>query len=108
MANTRKYQLLAKVEDQPGVLASSLVNVANAKVQIKDPKVRAHIERNYKARKDQLDEMADFELGNYGREKWHQIEVPIYQPNQLTDEEARRNKRFTAEPLPEKPPPLPF
>jgi len=39
MANTRRYQLLAAEEIQPGVLATGLVAVGNAKTQIKDPKV---------------------------------------------------------------------
>lgn len=37
MATKRKFQLLAKVEDQPGVVAPNLVGVANAKILVSDP-----------------------------------------------------------------------
>lgn len=37
MATKRKFQLLAKLEDQPGVVAPNLVGVANAKILVSDP-----------------------------------------------------------------------
>ena len=37
MATKRKFQLLAKVEDQPGVVAPSIVAAANAKILTTDP-----------------------------------------------------------------------
>jgi hypothetical protein len=49
MATKRKYQLLAKVEDQPGVVAPSIVAAANAKILVTDPVVtvdRETYERN--------------------------------------------------------------
>ena len=39
MATKRLFQLLAAVEDQPGVAASNLVDVANAKLLVSDPQV---------------------------------------------------------------------
>jgi hypothetical protein len=39
MATKRLFQLLAKVEDQPGVSAPGLVNVANAKILVQDPQI---------------------------------------------------------------------
>ena len=57
--------------------------------QIKDPVIRKHIKRNFNARKDQLDEMADFGLGNYGRDDWYKNQIPLYQPNEMTDQELR-------------------
>jgi hypothetical protein len=56
---------------------------------IKDPKIRAHIWRNFKTRLDLLKEMADFDCGNYGHYNWSDTEIPIYQPNELTDQEQR-------------------
>lgn len=57
--------------------------------QIKDPRVRDHIKRNWEARRNLLDQMADFGLDNFGREEWHEASVPLYKPGQLTDEEQR-------------------
>ena len=49
MATKRLFQILAKVEDQPGVVAPSLVDVANAKILVSDPVLtydRETFERN--------------------------------------------------------------
>jgi hypothetical protein len=59
---------------------------------IKDPGVRAHIWRNFQARAKSLDEMAQFGLGNYGLSDWRQYPVPIYKPNEMTDEEAEEEQ----------------
>lgn len=39
MATKRLFQLLAKVETEPGVVASNLVDVANAKILVSDPQI---------------------------------------------------------------------
>jgi hypothetical protein len=43
---------------------------------IKDPSVRAHVERNFKKRADQLDEMGQNGLSNYGSD-WYRTTFPI-------------------------------
>lgn len=55
--------------------------------QIKDPTVRAHLKRNFDARADWLDERARFGVENFGVTDWHRDPIPMYRPNEKTDDE---------------------
>lgn len=59
--------------------------------QIKDPKVREHIQRNFDARADMLDGMARDNLENHG-DDWYKQAAPHYLPGERTDEEIEREK----------------
>jgi len=63
---------------------------------IRDPEVRDHIARNFAARTRYLDDLARFGVENHG-EDWHNQEVRVYRPGELTDEEAdERRMRMEA------------
>lgn len=57
---------------------------------IKDPKLRAHIKRNFEARREVLDQMAEFGLDNFGRDDWYHQVVPVYKPNEFDDQEYEK------------------
>lgn len=63
--------------------------------QIKDPGVRDHLQRNFDARADWLDERAQYGLENYGT-NWYEDKVPLYRPGEITDEEMRDRARQEA------------
>lgn len=59
---------------------------------IKDPKVRAHLKRNFNARANWLDERAKFGLENYGTE-WYKDPIEMYRPDQMTEDEIEEKWR---------------
>lgn len=62
---------------------------------IKDPHVRDHIARNFATRARYLDDLARFGVENHG-EDWHNQEVPVYRPGELTDDEMEDRRRMEA------------
>lgn len=59
---------------------------------IKDPKVRAHLKRNFNARANWLDERAKFGLENYGTE-WYKDPIEMYRPDQMSEDEIKEKWR---------------
>jgi hypothetical protein len=59
--------------------------------QIKDPEVRKHIQRNFDARTDWLDERSDMGIENYG-DDWYKDPVEQYRPGEKTDEELEHER----------------
>jgi 8-oxo-dGTP pyrophosphatase MutT (NUDIX family)/predicted double-glycine peptidase len=62
---------------------------------LKDPKVRAHIRRNFDERAKWLDERADLGLDNYGSD-FHRDPVIQYHPDQKNSEELDQEKTARA------------
>lgn len=58
---------------------------------IKNPEVREHVRRNFEARADQLDQMAEFGLDNFGVD-WHNVDTSQFRPGELTDQELEEAK----------------
>ncbi len=57
--------------------------------QIKDPETKAHIQRNFDARADWLDERAKLGLENYGTD-WYEDPVKMFRPGEKSDDELRQ------------------
>lgn len=55
---------------------------------IKSDIVRQHIQRNFNARADMLDDMAHNGVGNFGHYDWHHTEVPIHKPGEKAEGEV--------------------
>ncbi len=60
--------------------------------QIRDPEVKEHVQRNFNARADWLDERSRLGLENYNTD-WFKDEAPMYKPGQISDEE-KENPEF--------------
>jgi hypothetical protein len=55
---------------------------------IKSDIVRKHVQRNFNARANLLDQMAQFGPGNFGHYDWHHTTVPIHRPNEKAEGEV--------------------
>lgn len=59
--------------------------------QIRDPKVRAHLKRNFETRANWLDERAEYGIENYG-ENWYDDPIDVYRPDEMTENEKTAEK----------------
>lgn len=55
--------------------------------QIKDPEIRDHMQRNFNARADWLDDRAKRGLENFG-DDWHEDPIPMYRPGEAAPNET--------------------
>ncbi len=62
----------------PKVSQSLRREMDNQLEQIKNPVLKEHIHKNFHARADLLDEMANLGVDNYGLDSWHENEVEMH------------------------------